>query len=200
MKKILASAVLIAVFLIMPSISSAQRVAFTDDELSAVSAGTIFNESVTVTYSDSITIPGSSTHLASTVTNFQDFWGHKVDANAYFGITDISVNDATFQRSGSITQGCTYTNNPSDPNPGIHTPWSNIPSLSMIRVSVDVSVSSSDVGLNQTLKLGTRSDLTTWNGSTRLPDQVLGQTYTGGISATVHAELAIYAQNRPWTP
>ncbi len=197
MKKILTLAVVIVVFLMMPFVSSAQRVAITDDELSAVSAGTIFYESITVTYSDPITIPGSSAHLASTVTNFQDFWGHKVEnADAWFGITDISVNNATFQRHGTITQGCIYTNDPSE------MPY--VPSMSKIQVIVDVSVSSSDMGLSQTLKLGTSSDLTTWSdgahGGTRLADQVLGQTYTGGISASVNGSLTIYAQNRPWTP
>jgi len=187
MKKILASVVLVAAFLIMPSVSLAQRVAISDDELNTVSAGTIFSESVTVTYTGSVTIPGSSTHLSSTVTNFQDFWGHKVDSNAWFGITDISVNDATFQRSGTITQGCIYTDDPTE--------MPDVPSMSKIQVAVHVSVSSSDMGLNQTLKLGTKSDLTTWtsDGNTRLPDQVLGQTYTGGISATVNGELSIWA-------
>ena len=98
MKKILVLAVVIAAFLIMPAVSSAQRVAIADSELSAISAQ---YGSVTVSYADPITIKGAN--LSPNITNFQDFWGNKVDANAYYGITDISVSDATFQRSGSIT-------------------------------------------------------------------------------------------------
>jgi hypothetical protein len=181
MKKILALAVVIAAFLIMPSVSSAQRIAIADSELSAISAQ---YSAVTATWSDPITIKG--TNLSPTITNFSDFWGNKVDANAYFGITDISVTDCTFQRNGSVTL---------EVFPLPHSDDVKQPTYYKMKVDIDLSVSSSDMGLNQTIKLGTRSDLTTWSGTTKLPDQVLGQSYTGGISATIKGSLSIYARN-----
>lgn len=182
MKKILALAVVIAAFLIMPSVSSAQRIAIADSELSAISAQ---YAPVTSTWSGPIAIKGTN-DLATNSTNFSDFWGNKVDANAYFGITDISTSDCTFQRNGSVTL---------EVFPLPHSDDVKQPTYYKMKVDIDLSVSSSDMGLNQTIKLGTRSDLTTWSGTTKLPDQVLGQSYTGGISATIKGSLSIYARN-----
>jgi hypothetical protein len=188
MKKILTAAVLIATFLIMPSVSSAQKVAIADSELNAISAQ---YAPVTVTFTDPIAVPGNN-HLATTSTNFIDFWNNRVTTDAYFGMTDAYITDALFFRSGSITTQA-FDIDPTDPR---------YPTTQYkIQVTINnLSISSSDMGFGMTLKLGTRADLTTWNGSTQMPDQVLGLNYTGGIAATVNGALSVYARNTTFIP
>jgi len=193
MKRILAVAVIIATFVIMPSVSSAQKVAIADSELSAISAQ-YGSAIVTVTFTDPIQIAGTN-NLATTSTNFADFWGNKVTTDAYFGMTDAYVTDALFYRSGSISEQI-FTLDPSDPY------YSQYPTTRYrMQVTIDnLSIRSTDVGFGMTIKLGTRSDLTTWSNGVQLPDQVLGLTYTGGVAATVNGSLNIYARNTTWTP
>lgn len=188
MKKILTAAVLIATFLIMPSVSSAQKVAIADNDLNSISAQ---YGSVTVTYDDSIAIQANN-NLATTAVNFSDFWGNKITTNAYFGMTDYYVTDAVFYRHGSITLSVTTlpVTDPLYPT-----------TMYKQNVTIDnLTVSSSDVGIGMTVKLGTRSDLTTWSGGVQQKDQVLGQIYIGGISATVNGSLSVYASTRTWNP
>jgi hypothetical protein len=99
-------------------------------------------------------------------------------------MADVNVNAALVAHSGSITESVSDTDDPS------------IPSRVKMNVTInDLVIASPDMGLSMTLKLGTKSDLTTWNGTTQLPDQVLGLSYTGGISATINGGLTIYAHN-----
>lgn len=188
MKKILAVAVLIATLMIMPSVSSAQKVSIADNELDGISAQ---YGSVTVTFTDPIAIKANN-NLATTSTNFNDFWGNRITTDAYFGMTDAYVTDAVFYRHGSITLSV-------DSLPCTDPLYPTTMYKQNVRID-NLSVSSSDVGLGMTIKLGTRSDLTTWSNGVQLPDQVLGSLYTGGIALTVNGSLSVYARNTTWTP
>jgi hypothetical protein len=189
MKKILALAVILAAFVIFPSVSSAQKIAIADSELSAISGqygSSPDSAIVTVTFTDPIAIKG--TNLTATSTNFSDFWGNEVDSNAYFGMTDISINDCTFNRSGSVSEQALTV-------PILDPLYPTTRYKLKVTIS-NLSLSSHDMGVNQTVKLGTTRALTTPGGT----EQILGQSYTGGISATVNGSLQIYARNTTWNP
>ena len=113
-------------------------------------------------------------------------------------MTDAYVTDALFYRSGTIREQV-FTLDPSDPY------YSQYPTTRYrMQVSIEnLSVRSDNVGFGMTIKLGTRSDLTTWSsptGGVQMPDQVLGLTYTSGVAATVNGSLNIYARNTTWNP
>lgn len=191
MKKIFVLAVFFS-FLILPPGCLAQTVAVADGDLGAIYAQT---GTIIVTL-ENITL--QTVNLNPLVTNFSDFWipdtPEKVlTGDAFFGLTDAVLIGGLVERSGSIEIQVVTDHDP--PTPDDHFDYTDVPSRCRLIAQIHDLRINAHIGFEATVKLGTRSDLTTWSGTTQLPDQILGRTYTAGISATINGGAQVYARN-----
>ena len=195
MKRILVT-VIVAVFLMMPSLCSAAIQVITDDELEAISA----QASITIQFTDSYI---KDKHLKSIATDGWNYWDadhdlpnpHLDNADGYFdtssqkhvgfgeydepgyvGYTDVHVTAALIKRSGSITLEVFQTMDP------------NIKSYEVKATLNNQWFDTGDMQIDAVAKLGKNADLA--------DDQpALGHVHTQGISAMSGGTVTVYAHN-----
>ncbi|PKN52187.1 MAG: hypothetical protein CVU55_07830 [Deltaproteobacteria bacterium HGW-Deltaproteobacteria-13] len=191
MKKIFVLAVFFS-FLILPPGCFAQRVVVADNDLGAIYAQT---GAIIVTF-ENITL--QSVNLKPLVTNFSDFWipdgPEKVlTGDAFFGLTDAVLIGGLVERSGTLKIQVFTDHDP--PNPDDHFDYTEVPSRCRLVAEIHDLRINANIGFEATVKLGTKSDLTTWSSTgIQLPDQILGRTYTAGVSATINGTAQVYAR------
>lgn len=205
MKKIFASALIAALFL-LPSVSSAKST-INDNDLGAIVAQ---SGSVTITFDD---IYVKSKDLRTTSTDGLDWWNtnwdrehlvcngdtchadyfleanstsHNSDyevqnSGAYYGY-EVHVTGGVVKRSGSmILQVFTPDDDPTSFD------YTNVSSQCRIDVRLINQRIEASIGIEAVIKLGTTSDLS--------GNQTLGRVYTAGVSATTNGHLTVYAHN-----
>jgi hypothetical protein len=200
MKKIF-TLVVIATFLIIPTVSSA-KTAIPDSDLGSIFAqACLTGDCVTIVYDD---INVKSKTLKTTSTDGLDFWGDdhasvfgpahpdyennmplgsSFPSKGYIGYADVYLTGDTVRRSGSIT--IEVFNPDNDPTAFDYT---NV--LSRRRLAVEINTLTVDTGnmsIDAAIKLGSTPDLA--------GDQYLGRTYTSGVSTTTGGQLSVYAHN-----
>lgn len=205
MKKILAS-VITAAFFLLPAASSAKST-ISDNDLGSIVAQ---SGSVTITFDD---IYVKSKDLKSISTDGWNYWdedhglpnSHVNNADGFFdgtpednpqqnpgfgeynqvgylGYADVKITGGQVKRSGSmILEVFTPENDPTGFD------YSNVSSRCRVDVQMIDQRIEAGIGIEAAIKLGTTSDL---SGS-----QYLGRVYTSGVSATTSGHLTLYAHN-----